>query len=221
MRTAYEQHDNLYRQRRDDDRYRGWDSSSDFAKGAAVIAQVMAWPEVPTGGRLLELGCGAADHLVSLSDSYELCGIDLSPTAIEWAAENLQAAEVTADVRVGDVRSLPWPDGFFRVVRDGHLLHCIIGDDRPKVLSEAHRVLAPDGVLVIFTMCGDTGIPAGAGFDPVTRLCVRGDLATRYIGRPEDLLNELEVCGFEIQRWEVLTPPDEVQELVAVARPGI
>jgi len=219
MRTDYPAHDRVYRERRTLDGYQGWDDHEAFESGNAIVREVMAWPEVPASGHLLEIGCGAANHLFGLAPRFDLAGIDISPTAVEWGLEHARDGGVTADLRAGDVRELPWPDATFDVVRDGHLLHCIIGDDRPKVLGEALRVLRPGGVFVVFTMCGDKGLPADV-WDWETRLCMLRGVATRYVGFPEQIVEEVRAAGFAILRSQIFPDedPDGTEELVVVAR---
>lgn len=217
FRTDYPMHDTAYRERRARDDYQGWDPDGVFESTNAVVAEVMGWPEVPESGRLLEIGCGAANHLLGLADRYEIAGIDISPTAIEWGNEHASAAAVTADLRQGDVRALPWASASFDVVRDGHLLHCIIGEDRASVLAEAMRVLRPGGTLVVFTMCGDKGLPPEQ-WDPSTRLCMHRGVAVRYVGLPGDIEEEVRAAGFEIYRSQIFVDEDGTDELVLVAR---
>ncbi len=219
VRTDYALHDEVYKHRRGRDDYVGWDDTASFEFANAIVREVMAWPEVPHSGRLLEIGCGAGNHLLPLMPQFELAGIDISPTAIEWAKQRAQEAGVAADVRTGDVRELPWDDATFDVVRDGHLLHCVIGPDRAKVLAEARRVLKPGGTFMVFTMCGDKGLPADQ-WDPATRLCMCNGVATRYIGLAEDIEAEVREAGFEVVRVEVFPDedPDGTEELVVLAR---
>ncbi|HUR50112.1 MAG TPA: methyltransferase domain-containing protein [Acidimicrobiales bacterium] len=217
VRTDYPLHDWVYQQRKGQGQHEGWDSNETFESVNALVREVMAWPEIPPTGRLLEIGCGAANHLLGLAPRFELAGIDISPTAIAWGTEHAIAANVSVDLRQGDVRQLPWDDEAFDVVRDGHLLHCIIGEDRATVLGEARRVLQPGGVLVVFTMCGDKGLPEDQ-WDPATRLCMREGVATRYVGLREDIETEVEAAGFEAARSEVFVDEDGTDELVMVAR---
>ena len=217
--TNYPMHDAAYRERRTRDDYQGWDRDDGFEFANSIVEEVMAWPEVPESGRLLEIGCGAANHLLPLSPRFELAGIDISPTAVEWGMEHGEAAGVTADLRSGDVRQLPWEDASFDVVRDGHLLHCIIGHDRAVVLGEVMRVLRTGGVFAVFTMCGDKGLPPEQ-WNPATRLCMHQGVATRYIGLVPDIEKEIVDAGFEVLRSQVFPDedPEGTEELVVVAR---
>lgn len=217
VRTDYAMHEGAYVERRQHENYVGWDTPESFEWAHAVMRQAMAWPEVPDSGALLEIGCGAGNYLVDLAPDFTLAGIDISPTAIEWAGERAIDAGVEADLRVGDVRELPWGDASFDVVRDGHLLHCIIGEDRSAVLGEAMRVLRPGGVFVVFTMVGDKGIPVEQ-WDPATRLCMYQGVAVRYVGLPEGIEGELRDAGFEVLRSQVFDDYGGTDELVVVAR---
>ena len=217
VRTNYPLHDWAYRERRERDDYQGWDPDESFEFANAIVREVMGWPEVPASGRLLEIGCGAANHLFGLADRFELAGIDISPTAIDWGLEHAAREGIAVDLRQGDVRELPWGDAEFDVVRDGHLLHCIIGVDRSSVLSEARRVLRPGGTFVVFTMCGDKGLPVDQ-WDPSTRLCMHQGVAVRYVGLPEDIEDEVGDAGFEVLRSQVFVDDGGTDELVLVAR---
>ncbi len=221
MKTDYFGHDEVYRRKKAAPEFVGWDENESFKTALAIATEVMAWPEVPDAGRLLELGCGAANQLAPFAGRYEVSGIDISPTAVEWGREVMSEAGVESpDLVVGDVRELPWSENEFDVVRDGHLLHCIIGADRKAVFDEVRRVLKPNGVLVVFTMCGEQGIPENAGFDPATRLCIVDGVASRYIGRADDLAAEIEAAGIRsVANSTSSRMHDSTEEFVAVARP--
>jgi len=51
-----------------------------------LISQALSQGHVSRGGRLLEMGCGAGNLTVWLAgQGFEVCGVDISPTAISWA----------------------------------------------------------------------------------------------------------------------------------------
>lgn len=74
------------------------------------------------------------------------------------------------------------------------------------------------GVLCIRTMCGDPPAALRDRFDPVTRIVRRGDVAERYMGRPDEILREIAQGGSRVDRWGVLGAEGE-QEVIAVATP--
>lgn len=133
---------------------------------------------------------------------YEVHGIDIAPTAIDWANEKARIAGLTVRFLVGEVTNLAcYRDSSFDIVIDGHCLHCIIGDDRRKVLSETWRVLKPGGFFYVNTMCGNVKDPEmQLLFDPATRCIMsrEGKVAAHYVGLPEDIVREIEAAGFAI-----------------------
>jgi len=150
----------------------------------------------PAGPRLVELGCGAGNHSRWFAErGFDVTGIDVSPTAIEWAAAR---GIPRARFLVGDlVAGIP---GAYDAAIDGHLLHCIIGGDRARVLANVHRALAPGGVLFVATMCGPITNPKlRACFDPVTRCQVVDGVAYRFIGDADEILDEIRAAGFALE----------------------
>jgi SAM-dependent methyltransferase len=63
---------------------------------------------------------------------------------VAWHAKNWLAAEdLTADLRVGDMTALPWPDESFDAVIDRYAVATLM--DQRTALREIARVLRPDG----------------------------------------------------------------------------
>ena len=115
-----------------------------------------------------------------------------------------------------------YEDGFFHLVVDGRCLHCIIGPDRAATLSSIYRALQPRGGFLVQCMCGEVmeESPMKAFFDPVSRCTInREEIATRYIGSAEAILEELTAAGFVIAHSEVVSRqgPDDQDDLVALA----
>jgi ubiquinone/menaquinone biosynthesis C-methylase UbiE len=111
----------------------------------------------------------------------------------------------------GDVRALAGiADGSFEIALDGHCLHCIIGGpDRQSFLRAAHRILKPQGILAISTMCNEVPPTWVDQFDPQTRCMLHGDVTTRYIGDSNDILQEIIQAGFRVLELAVVPPSDE------------
>jgi ubiquinone/menaquinone biosynthesis C-methylase UbiE len=177
------------------------------------LTQTRAFPQQ---GSLLELGCGAGNLSIYFARAgYTVTGVDIAPTAISWAREN--AAEAKADIHfiLGDVLHLDEvKDETFDIALDGRCFHCIIGEDRIQFLKTARRVLKHHGILLLNTMCNE--VPQSdywqEHFDPQTRCVMHGDLATRYIGYSNDILQEIILAGFRILYVDVL-PPSDKEEL--------
>jgi ubiquinone/menaquinone biosynthesis C-methylase UbiE len=215
LKTHYIGHDGAYKHRKAKGEP-GWASEEDNLKFEKVIEESLKKACIPKGGRVLELGCGAGDMtLVLASKGYKTYGIDISPTAIEWAKEKAKESSLKADFRVGSVLDLSYfPDNYFDYILDGHCLHCIIGNDREKFLSEALRVLKPGGILFSETMCGEIRDPEVQKlFDPESRCMIRDGVAGRYIGLPEDIVEEFKCAGFKLISFEVSPDPDTQDDL--------
>jgi SAM-dependent methyltransferase len=217
MRTDYFGHDAMYRRYRSQGAV-GWDQTdAAYRERASALDRILGAGFAPKTGRLLELGCGAGNITLWLgARGYDALGVDISPAAIQWANERALAEGSRAGFLVGDVLELTQlEEGAFDLVLDGHCLHCIIGPDRPRFFASAHRLLAAGGYLLVDTMCGPvTDTTVFEGYDPASRCTLHGDLATRYLGEPEELLNEVASGGFRILRSEIV--PAEAQSNLIV-----
>jgi SAM-dependent methyltransferase len=99
---------------------------------------------------LLEVGCGSARLLAEQAAHVRhVAGLDASEIQVRMARKRLadRIAAGTAEVVLGDAMALPWDDGRFSVVGSLNCLKFV--PDPPKALSEMHRVLRPDGRLVL------------------------------------------------------------------------
>src|SRR5437764_10666176 len=85
-----------------------------------IPALLRAFP-FARGLRLLEVGCGRGVGLTELARRCRpsrLVGVDIAPDLIDIAKARLDHFGVSAELQVGDVRRLPFPDGDFDVVMD-------------------------------------------------------------------------------------------------------
>ncbi|MGI9464503.1 MAG: ArsR/SmtB family transcription factor [Aestuariivirgaceae bacterium] len=137
-------------------------------------------------GRVLELLAGKAEQAV---------GIDLSRDMLSMARANLAAAGLkNAQVRHGDIFSLPFDDGAADLVVVHQVLHYL--DDPARVLAEAARVLSSDGSLLI------------SDFAPHELEFLRDDHAHRRLGIADADMNRwLAKAGVRVVRQEKLAPP--------------
>ncbi|MBQ4054801.1 MAG: class I SAM-dependent methyltransferase [Clostridia bacterium] len=155
-------------------------------------------------GRLLELGCGDGKLSVMLAKSgFEVFGVDISSTAIEWAKQRSGEEKENTSFEVGNVLDLKSNDDTFDIALDSFCFHCIT-ENREKFLSEAFRVLKKDGTLIIMSKCGTPKNP-NYPFDPVTRCKIENGVATCYWGEPNDIVNEVKRSGFTILDYQVFT----------------
>ncbi len=100
------------------------------------------------GARILDVGTGAGTIPIALSEmGHDVTGTDRSPEMIEMAS--LAASERGTDVKfcLDDAENMAFDDGSFDIV---HIRDVLWNSYRPEtILSEAARVLRPNGILII------------------------------------------------------------------------
>jgi SAM-dependent methyltransferase len=132
-----------------------------------VAAYALAEPRLPEG-RLLDLGCGVG-HSYHLLTGRETVGVDIEADALEGQAR---------ETHVADMRSLPFADGEFSSVLSVQSLEHV--PDPWKVVAQAARVVAPDGVAIFVTP---------------NRLT---------LGRPDEIIDPYHHVEFDARELEVL-----------------
>jgi SAM-dependent methyltransferase len=153
---------------------------------------------------------------------YEVHGIDISAVAIEWARERFAADAVSGEFHHGSVCEMPFFDSAsFDIVVDGSCLHCLIGDDRTRCLTEVRRILQPDGVFVVSSMCGlPKSEAAQARFDSRHGLLLDHGQPYRTLKPLSEIARELGQSGFDVQdnRLSVNAWWDHVTMICRIAR---
>jgi SAM-dependent methyltransferase len=109
----------------------------------------------PTGGQVLEVGCGPGHLSIAIASRHELdvTALDLDPDMIERAranGSNAEADPTRLSFVVGDVASLPFPDGSFDVVVSTFSMHHWA--DPVAGLAEIGRVLRPGSRVLIWDL---------------------------------------------------------------------
>ncbi|WP_040789573.1 class I SAM-dependent methyltransferase [Nocardia paucivorans] len=111
-------------------------------------------------GRVLDPGTGAGEHTIALTRlGYDVLGVDLSPSAVEYARRNAAEQGVpNARFEVADVLTLaddgPGRLGTFDTVVDSALFH-IFGENpeaRNTYVRGLHAVCAPGGYVHILAL---------------------------------------------------------------------
>jgi SAM-dependent methyltransferase len=114
-----------------------------------IAADIAATAEatVPEGARVLEVGCGPGHLSVRLARRHglDVTGLDLDPAMIERARANadgpVDGEEHRPSFLVGDVASMPFPDGSFDLVVSTMSMHHWA--DPTGGMAEMARVLRP------------------------------------------------------------------------------
>ena len=118
-----------------------------------VSAGLVRAAEFQPGERVLDVACGtgviARLAAEKVGPEGSVTGVDMAPDMIEVATATPWPADVPVEWHVGDATSLPLADSSQDVVV------CQMGlmfmKDKPGSLTEMHRVLAPEGRVVVNT----------------------------------------------------------------------
>jgi ubiquinone/menaquinone biosynthesis C-methylase UbiE len=147
-------------------------------------------------GDVLELAVGTARNLPFYPDHVRVTGVELSPQMLAIARRRAEDLGRDADLRLGDVQALEFPDESFDTVVCTLGL-CTIPDDR-KSATEAHRVLRPGGRFLLMEHVRSPSSPVQAVERLLDPLSVRfqGDHLLR------DPLDYLASVGFDVERSE-------------------
>ncbi len=102
-------------------------------------------------GRALDLGCGTGTNVLTLARAgWQTSGVDISRLAIALAQRRLRQAEVTAEVRVGDVTRLDGFEGGFDFVLDMGCYHHLASAGRQAYRTGINRLLRPGGGFMMY-----------------------------------------------------------------------
>lgn len=183
--------------------------------GAGVRNRMLrAFLRVGLDDRVLDLGCGSGRSLVWNHDlgAYAV-GVDITP---HFAVE----ARRDADLLLADLRRLPFADGAFTKAYSLDVLEHLSREALDGMLREAARVLAPGGVLFVYSHVRKNS-PLAAGLRWINRLA-RGleraglvDLAQERLRKSDhvnpladipDLDRAVRAAGFRIGRIRYYTP---------------
>jgi len=111
----------------------------------------LALDRIPTGGRVLELGCGAGIPMTAaLADGHDVTGVDLSGVQIELARRNVP----TATFLQADMTDLDFSDASFDAVIAFYSLTHVPRDELGRLLAGIRAWLRPGG-LFLATMGAD------------------------------------------------------------------
>lgn len=119
----------------------------------ATIRETVKRLDLQDSDRLLDIGCGTASLFQAITSKYpsvELVGVDLSPAMLKVAYTKLgdQAVFLAAQAQ-----SLPFRSNSFDIVVSCNAFHYWRGPE--ECLSEAARILKPNGIIVITDWCDD------------------------------------------------------------------
>jgi SAM-dependent methyltransferase len=177
---------------------------------------------VGPGASVLDVGCGAGLTLTLAAERGALVsGLDVSPGLLGVARARLPEA----DLRDGDMESLPFTDAAFDTVVGVNAFQ-FAGDPR-LALREAARVTRPDGRVVASLFAAPERSQGTAAHEAMSALIPpdqSGDHAPYALSAPGNLESALADAGLRVTdlgevvcRWHYATPEDAVRALLCSA----
>jgi ubiquinone/menaquinone biosynthesis C-methylase UbiE len=167
------------------------DSAVSASLGCGVPTAVA---DLHEGETVLDLGSGAgADVLISarrVGATGKAIGLDMTDEMLELARANAAEAGVeNVEFLKGYIEDIPLPDASVDVV----ISNCVINlsGDKPKVISEAARVLRPGGRFAVSDVIADPDMDAQTRTDMAKWTgCIAGALTA------DEFLSALQGAGF-------------------------
>ncbi|MEZ4814610.1 MAG: class I SAM-dependent methyltransferase [Bdellovibrionota bacterium] len=182
-------------------RMQGWELNLEWA--------LLFFPPAPA--KLLDIGCGAGDSALPLAKlGYDVSGLDISLTAIDWAKEKFARNNLSADFKVHNLAEPIefWPAESFDLIVDSATLHCIIPPEREAAFTNIRRLLKPNGIFLLSSMVGEPkDLSKLDFFDSEKRLQRVKNLPLRYTPYLSDLKEEVTSYGFFIVESKIQVNP--------------
>lgn len=118
--------------------------------------KLIDYVEPTAGENILEFGFGTAQNLIVLKErepDAKVQGVDIDPKIKSIAEHKLKKRNLTVPLHLYDGITLPFDDNSFDKVFSSLVFHQLDAETKLKCLKELHRVLKPNGKLII----GDWG----------------------------------------------------------------
>jgi len=156
-------------------------------------------------GSALDLGCGeGADAIWLAQQGWQVTGVDISPVALERAAQHAEEAGVAEQIdwqrhELGKT----FPAGTFDLV-SAQFLHSTVVLPREEILRQATEAVAPGGILLVE---GHLGFPD---------MDKHADHPEVHFPTPAEVISDLKL---EDGRWEILVSREHGREQVIDGKP--
>lgn len=151
-----------------------------------------------SGPKILEVGVGTGKNIDFWPLNCEITAIDLTPGMLELARQRVNTLNREADLRLGDVQHLEFPDATFDTVA-ATFVFCSVPDPI-QGLREIGRVVRPGGQILLLEHIRIDRPVIGTLMDILAPLIVR--LNGANINRRT--LKNVEAAGLQIERVEDL-----------------
>jgi len=162
-------------------------------------------PELSSGCRVLELGCGNGKMLpVMIRREWNVTAIDFSCRAVALCRRQIGGA-LSGQVMVADARGSPFRNETFDAVFAIHCIGHMHRADRNQTAREIIRMLKPGGIMYFSGFATDD-FRFGKGHETEAATFRRGNgIITHYFSRQEviDLFLNLKPCRINIHPWSL------------------
>lgn len=108
-----------------------------------------------TPRRMLDLGCGTCSPLFAYARAFpaaEIHAVDIGAPLLRYAHLHAEKEGIALHLRQADAAATGYESGSFDLVTTHIMFHETEAHAIPQILAEAHRVLAPGGVLLIIDL---------------------------------------------------------------------
>jgi len=153
------------------------------------------WSAVDGSRRVLEIGVGTGRNLSHYPRTSRAVALDLSPEMLKRAARKAKRTGRKVDLLLADTQHLPFKDGVFDTVL-ATLVFCSVPDP-VRGLTEAARVVRPDGQVILLEHVRPENGVLGKAMDALNRLTAQGG---ENVNR--DTAANVRRAGLKIQREE-------------------
>ncbi|WP_430882487.1 class I SAM-dependent methyltransferase [Fusibacter sp. JL216-2] len=190
-----EKHEKVYIQLKESG-FKGWGGKNYDNRMVGWEKQIQLIKEVVGDDveSIAEFGCGAGDVSIKLAqEGFRVTGIDISPTAIEWAKTKIGEFDLDIEFIASSICSEDLLlNREFDMVIDGNCIHCLFDDDRNRFYYNAKRILKSGGYLFMSSAIKENDEDETPSISSIER-CVITEEALR---------DELDTMGFEkVKDW--------------------
>ncbi len=127
--------------------------------GALTERKARQWgielAQVQDGESVRDVACGTGVILADIARINQTglnAGIDISSGMLDKARARLKNTSARVELKQASAFEIPYPDATFDLVINGYMFDLMPVDAMPKLLSEFHRVLKPEGRLALINM---------------------------------------------------------------------
>ena len=166
----------------------------EYSKPALAIFNIILFPHIPAGCRILDLCCGTGQIAGGMAErGYQVTGVDGSEAMLKFARENAPDSEFIQ----ADARSFKLPGKFHAVISAfDSLNHVMELPELREVFRNVYTALEDDGIFLFDLNLEDEAEALGNSLEMVEddHVCV-----VRASYKPEEKLKRYDVTMFTLE----------------------